>query len=176
MYLHMEALKDVGTIGAFNQVSAKLCGFLRLAGYVPELAQDEWWELVKDKMKTLYASYLNNDGSYTEATSGYMGGVVTELRTALELIALRDGEEDPCYNSLLEFYRKLVKYIFDMAMPYGRTTPYGDGPAWIPRRSVITNIASIPMWIQTGILNTLLQKDSLGMSLTILQPCIKTRP
>ena len=128
MYLHMDALKDVGTVGAFNQVSAKLCGFLRLAGYVPELAQDEWWELVKDKMKTLYASYLNNDGSYTEATSGYMGGVVTELRTALELIALRDGEEDPYYNSLLEFYRKLVKYIFDMAMPYGRTTPYGDGP------------------------------------------------
>ena len=128
MHLHMEALKEVSIIGAFNQVSAKLSGFLRLAGYVPELSQEGSWEMVKEKMKGLYAAYLNNDGSYIEATSGYMSGVVAELRTTLDLIALREGNDSADYAYLLEFYRKLVKYIFDMSMPYGLTTPWGDGP------------------------------------------------
>ena len=128
MYLHMDALKEIGIIGAFNQVSAKLSGFLRLAGYFPELEKEGSWELVKGKMENLYAAYLNNDGSYIEATSGYISGVVSELRTTLDLIALRDGEENENYINLLEYYRKLVKYIFDMSMPHGFSSPWGDGP------------------------------------------------
>ena len=127
-YEHANKLPEVSANGAFNQVSAKLSGALRTMAYFPEIQIDGKWEKSKKKMADeLYDIQLNPDGSYMESTTGYVGGVIDELRLSIDLISLVDGKGDVYYDRLSSHYKKLLKYVFDFSMPYGLTIPWGDG-------------------------------------------------
>jgi hypothetical protein len=127
-YNHVSRLPEISINGAFNQISAQLCGAIRTMLYFPEIEIDGKWKTAKDKLNDLYQTAMNKDGSYIEATSGYISGVVAEIKMAYELVGLRDGSDDEYYEKYLGYYSKLVKYMFDMTMPYGLTVNYGDGP------------------------------------------------
>ena len=96
-----------------------------------------WWIIAKDHLKAFYLdgeygelrfpAIVNRDGSYPEATSGYMGGVVGELKQVLDIIKALDGTEDTYYSLFLESYSKLCKYMMDMCSNTGRTPAYGSG-------------------------------------------------
>ncbi|MFB9279636.1 S-layer homology domain-containing protein [Cohnella cellulosilytica] len=129
MYDNALSLKDATPDAGANWQSAIRVGFMRMCAYTPEIVPESWWEHGKARLQDLYSSGIfNADGSYLESTTGYMIGVIDELKLAMELITTRDDEDDPTYQFLLEQYRRLAKYYFDLTMNEGHHVPWGDGP------------------------------------------------
>lgn len=127
MYAHAIELKDANEGGA-NWVSGQVNGFVRTCAYLPEISQPGWWEHAKTRLRGLYEKdMVNADGSYPEACSNYIVSTISEFRSAIELVTNIDGTDDPLYTFLIEKYRALSEYYFNMAMNYGDTIPYGDG-------------------------------------------------
>ena len=127
MYAHLVELKDVVHPTA-NWESAIRVGFFRLCVYVPEIVQDGWHSHGKARLVELFSRRtMKPDGSYLESTCGYIVGVIGELKLCLKLMEAADGKDDASYQYMLEQYKRLTRYYFNMTMNYGYTIPWGDG-------------------------------------------------
>lgn len=119
-----EALKDARK-GVVNQNLAIKTAFLRVVLYLPEIFPESYNEIAKNNLLEAYnTKMMNEDGSYKEATSGYIGGVLDDMEEVISLLKTTEGSADP---RILEVYRKLALYYADLSMPDSRLVPYGDG-------------------------------------------------
>ena len=113
------------TAGTLNQRNAMEVSFLRLAAYFPELRETGDLDLAKSKVRTMLSdTVMYDDGSYKEATSGYMMGVLEELVEALEILQNIEGSVS---DDMLEGARRLAVYYGNLMLPDGRMVAYGDG-------------------------------------------------
>ena len=127
MFAHLRDLKDVQHAAA-NWESAVRVGFMRLCAYVPEIVPKGWQLHAKKRVAELFTrDTLTPGGAYFESCSGYIVGVVRELKLCLTLIEITEGTEDEYYKILLKQYKRLTRYYFNMTMNCGCTIPWGDG-------------------------------------------------
>ena len=127
MYEHIVDLKDVEH-AASNWESAIRVGFVRICAYVPEIVPKGFWEHGKTRLVDLFSkNTLTPSGAYLESCSGYIVGVVAEIKLCLKLIKMVDTESDEYYKKLLEQYIRLTRFYFNMTMNCGYTLPWGDG-------------------------------------------------
>jgi antitoxin component YwqK of YwqJK toxin-antitoxin module len=134
IYAHLERFLVSPASTAANQNSAARIGALRVQAYFPEIRTAAHWTAAKERLKEMYIDGIgalpplsNPDGSYTEATSGYMDGTVNELAQCLKMLGTYDGLEDPYYKLFTDTYNGIIEYMLNMCFPYGLTPGYGDG-------------------------------------------------
>lgn len=119
-----EALKEAKK-GVVNQNLAMKTAFLRLVLYLPEIFPESYNQIAKNNLLEAYnTKMMNEDGSYKEATSGYIGGVLDDMEEVIALLKKTEGSAD---ERILEVYRRLALYYADLSMPDSRLVPYGDG-------------------------------------------------
>lgn len=123
-YQIMEIMKTA-TAGTLNQRNAMEVSFLRLVAYFPELRDSDYMDLAKQRVSTtLLSAIMYDDGSYKEATSGYVLGVLKEIVEALKILKRVEGSVNP---ELMAACLKLATYYANLAFPDGYMVPYGDG-------------------------------------------------
>jgi len=127
VYDHGAALKDT-TIPTTNQDSAVKVNFARICAYFPEISPENWWQTAKDNLNNFYTNkLLNSDGSYTEACTNYISGVIDEFIEALKLVGIRDGKDNEYYLLFKDKLGQLVTYYANLPYPGVGMVPYGDG-------------------------------------------------
>lgn len=138
VYAHINELKDV-TLTVTNQNSAVKVNVARICAFFPEITKDEWWEQSKSDLYRFYSgTLLNEDGSYTESCVNYIGGVMSELADAIDMIKTRESENDEYYIFFMDQLQKLTTYYMTLSTSNGKTFPYGDGARSDIRNSIKT--------------------------------------
>ncbi|MCL2839113.1 MAG: heparinase II/III family protein, partial [Oscillospiraceae bacterium] len=124
---HMEFLRVSADSGAANQTIAARLGYLRVVSFLPEIVPDGWWEDGMVNLRRLYTTFLvNPDGSFVEATTGYMTGVAREMREIKLLVGGLLGTNHPDYLFFADAYRRFTRYIMGMTLPHGGSPRWGS--------------------------------------------------
>lgn len=153
LYDHGNKLKDI-ELSTTNQASAVNVNYARICAFCPEIAQNGWWDRAKEKLDKLYMEQIiNPDGSYTEACSNYIQGVLEEFVGTLDIIKAREGEESQYYAQYKDSLTKLLTYYVNLAYSDGTTPPFGDG-------------ARLAIYSSTAEFNEIAQDDELQYIVT----------
>ena len=108
-----------------NGQAFQINSLLRYIAYFPEFKDRESWiGNIDRRVMELSEDLLNEDGGYTEPTSGYDAGV---LSTFTGLFNLADVAKIELPEEFMEIYKKFALAEMNLTMPNGVQWGWGDG-------------------------------------------------
>lgn len=98
-------------------------GWLLCNTYYPEISQPGWWKLNTERQASNVRGSLGPDGSYCEATTGYVRGTMVAMQESIDLVKRARGILLPS----AEPYGQLAEYYMNMTTPAGTLYNWGPG-------------------------------------------------
>lgn len=123
-YAEMNFLRTA-TASVVNQINAIDIGFSRLVVYFPELRDGSYLEAAISRHNSTFSKSLcHDDGAYREATTGYISGLLSEMKEVIEMFEKIGYEDTSLYREKLI---GLTNFFMCCISPENLLVPYGDG-------------------------------------------------
>jgi hypothetical protein len=101
------------------------CSWTEFNTYLPEISQPGWFEASTSRMADNLGRSMFSDGSYTDASVGYMMGTLSFVNKVIKMIQDMRGIQP--HERLTELLGKFSKYYMSLATPGGHLYHWGDG-------------------------------------------------
>jgi hypothetical protein len=101
------------------------CAWTEFNTYLPEISLPGWFDASTSRMADNLGHSMFSDGSYKDASVGYMMGTLRYMDSVIEMVREVRGED--VHSRLKENLRRFSTYYMSMTTPSGHLYHWGDG-------------------------------------------------